>query len=86
MTVEEMLHRMSSRELSEWKAYEHKNGLLGPRWEQEMLREIHYQQQVALHTMVGMKIKSGATNPVPDPERLPAPNEFVKPPDEDGEE
>lgn len=86
MPVGEMLRRMSARELSEWKAYEQTNGLLGDRWEQEMLREIHYQQQLSLHTLVGMKLKQGAANPIPEPKRVPAPNEFMVPPDEDGEE
>lgn len=74
MTVAEMLDRISSHELTEWQAYEMKNGPLGGGYADHMLAAVvEGLQQVAYVT--GMKYK---TNPVPKPKKVPRPSELAE--------
>lgn len=73
----EMLERMSSRELTEWAAYERVAGPVGPLYEQSLLREIHYMQQQQLHAFGSANTDKGKQNPIPKPEHLPAIHEWM---------
>jgi hypothetical protein len=75
MTVEEMLHRMSSKELTWWMAYEKHAGPLGDVYQQDMLAHIH--EAVQTNTYVeGMQY--GDNNPVPKPVQMPRPHEVLR--------
>ncbi|MFE7797057.1 hypothetical protein [Nocardia sp. NPDC057440] len=74
MTVEEMLHRVSSRELTEWIAYEQKNGPLGHQYSDDVLASI----LEALHTNTFVAGLQYDPNPVPEPKRVPRPPEVMQ--------
>lgn len=82
MPVGELLQRTTSRELTEWAAYEKEQGALGPTYERELLRQIHYQQQMFLFQWGASKVEQGKQSPFPEPILLPGPTEF----DEEEEE
>lgn len=75
MTVEEMLYRVSSRELSEWMAYEQAFGPIGPRYDSELLAGIHEQMQFANKMTGGEEY--------PEPRKVPRPTEFFLPPEDE---
>jgi hypothetical protein len=74
MTVEEMLHRISSKELTEWRAYELANGPLGHQYSDDLLAHIH--EAIQANTYVeGMQYDP---NPAPEPKRIPRPHEAMQ--------
>jgi hypothetical protein len=76
MTKSEMLERISSYELTEWAAYEMKNGPLGSQWRDDMTASIHELLQ-ANNYLTGAS--GGKKNPVPKPKAVPRPWELNKP-------
>lgn len=84
MTVDELLRKISSRELTEWAAFERINGPLGSQYGDDMLANIHEQLQ-AVQYIVG-KMAAGEDSIVPLPHRMPRPSEVFAPdrvPDDD---
>lgn len=69
-----MLAHISSRELTEWAAYEQYSGPLGQNYANEVLAGIHELTQTT-NKLLGAKMKS---NPVPDPRPYPRPHEIAK--------
>lgn len=76
MPVGEMLRRTSSKELTEWQAYEKEYGILGPSYDREMLRLIHFQQQQFLFQWGASKVEQGKQPPFPEPKLVPGPADF----------
>lgn len=85
MTVEEMLQRITSYEIAEWQAYERHVGKLGPDYEREMLREIHYMLQIVRATIQAANTEKKDAHKIQEPVRVPGPNEFSKMPEEEEE-
>lgn len=73
MTVEEMLSRISARELSEWTAYEKSNGPLGHQYSDDMLAQINYAIQANTY-VTGYQFEP---NPAPEPKHVPRPHEVM---------
>lgn len=65
---------MSSRELTEWAAYEQYAGPLGQNYANEALAGIHELLQTT-NKLLGAKMKN---NPVPDPKPYPRPHEIAQ--------
>lgn len=72
-----MLARMTSRQLSEWMAFEKADGPIGGQYEQEVLASIHEQLQAIAHLLGAAHFtdKEHPDNPVPEPIRYPRPDE-----------
>lgn len=70
--------RISSRELTEWMAFEREEGPIGPRWRDEMLAAIHEQLQRLSHLQGAAHFtdKKHRKNPVPSPKHYPRPHEI----------
>lgn len=79
MTVEEMLARISSQELAEWRAYEKAFGPVGHQYSDRMLGQLHELGQIN-NRMIGMQY---STNPAPVPTPAPRPTDFFATPEED---
>jgi hypothetical protein len=80
---------MTSREISQWVAYEQVAGPLGSRYSDDMLAAIHEQlQRLTQLTGALFVVWGGGDNPAADPEKVKRPHEvFVKPlPPEDDPE
>jgi hypothetical protein len=78
MTVRELLARIDSRELTEWAAYEHYAGPLGPSWSDEATAlSLESLQQLSHLIGAGLLTDRTHPNPVPPPERVPRPHEAV---------
>lgn len=87
MTVGHLLNTISSRELTEWVAYESEYGQLGDSvYDRELLRQIHVQIQALTHFTGAINTGKGESNPVPEPKMLPLPNEWKKIEDDEDEE
>lgn len=71
-TVEELLKRISSREIAEWEAYEAVAGPLGHEYSDEMLASIHEQLQT-LNRLTGANFED---NPMPEPTKVPRPEDL----------
>jgi hypothetical protein len=69
MTVAELLDRMTSREISEWQAYEQATGPLGHAYMEEALASIHEQLQM-LNRLTGAQFED---NPAPNVQQWPRP-------------
>jgi hypothetical protein len=80
MTVQEMLTKVSSYELSQWMAFEKINGPLGAQYSDDMLASIHEQLQ-AIQFILG-RMSAGKESPVPPPHRLRRPHEVMRTPPE----
>lgn len=48
-----------------------------------MLREIHYMLQTINYTLGAVNTEKGKENPIPEPEYLPKPTDFVQDDDEE---
>lgn len=81
-----MLRRISSDELTEWAVFERRNGPLGDTYSNMVLREIHFALKELTYVFVSANTEENKQNPLPEPERLPGPHEFVNEDDEDDEE
>lgn len=84
MTVAEMLARLSSSEISMWRAYERAFGPLDNRYRDDTLAAMHEMLQAQRHFMGEVWAESGK-NPIPEPKQLPRPDELYtrSDPDED---
>lgn len=83
-----MLSRISSRELSEWEAYERYAGPLGQAYGDEVLAAIHEQMQ-RLNRLQGaahFTDRKHKKNPVPEPKAYPRPYEIYKTDHDDPDE
>jgi hypothetical protein len=67
MTVDEMLNRISSYELTQWDAYERATGPLGGRYSDETLAAIQEQLQLTCY-LLGAQWEE---NPAPQPKPWP---------------
>lgn len=76
MTVDDLLTRMSSRELTEWQAYERHAGPIGPAWFGEVIAAIHEQLQMSNYMFSKAKFKQ----PGKKPEQYPRPEEAYRGP------
>lgn len=85
MTVAELLARTSSRELSEWAAYERHAGPLGSSWRDEALAAIHEELQKLQYLIGAVNTEKNKENPVPEPKRYPRPNDWQDPDDTEEE-
>ena len=74
MTVRELLETTDSYELSEWMAYENAFGPLGNEYRDDMLAAQHEMLQALRHTMG--HLWSGEDNEIPEPVKLPRPNDL----------
>jgi hypothetical protein len=72
-----MLDEMSSREYTEWLAFERMNGPIGDTWRDEVLAGIHelIQYQNHMFGQANFTDKKHPRNPVPKPERYVRPHE-----------
>lgn len=77
MTVNELLTRVSSYELTQWMAFERVNGPLGRQYSEDMLANIHEQLQ-AIQFILG-RMSAGEDSPVPAPHRMLRPHEVLMP-------
>ncbi len=75
MTVNELLTKLSSYELSQWMAFERVNGPLGRQYGDDMAANIHEQLQ-AIQFILG-RMSAGADSPVPAPHRVLRPHEVL---------
>lgn len=78
--MEELLERITSRELTEWEAYERFAGPIGSGWQDEVMAGIHEQLQ-RLNRIQGaahFTDKKHRKNPVPEPKDYPRPYEIYK--------
>lgn len=66
---------MTARELTEWEAYERATGPLNRLYSDDMLALIHEQLQ-ALNYLTGSQADP---NPMPEPVRMPRPDESIRP-------
>lgn len=75
-----MLSRMSSRELTEWKAYEKHAGPLGGFWFAEALSALHEQIQFLNYMFGQAKFtdKQHKKGPAPKPTDFPRPDEMFR--------
>lgn len=89
LPVGEMLSRVDSRELAEWRAYEAVAGPIGTEWRDQVLADIHEQLQ-SLNRLTGQAHftdKNNREGPAPEPEHYPRPYEFRgASTDEDGDD
>lgn len=76
MTVEEMLDRISAKEVSEWMAYEKATGPLGHQYSDDLLAHIHEQLQ-NLSYITGAQYED---NPAGLPKRIPRPYQIHEEP------
>lgn len=84
MTVEELLSKISSYELSEWMAFERVNGPLGQQYSDDMLANVHEQLQ-AIQFILG-RMSAGEESPVPAPHRVLRPHEVLTHKNEEAED
>jgi hypothetical protein len=80
MTVAGLLAAVSSRELSEWEAYERHAGPLDTVWQDEVMAGIHEQLQ-QLNRLQGaahFTDKKHTKNPAPEPKHYPRPRELYE--------
>lgn len=75
MTVNDLLNKMSSYELTEWMAFERVNGPLGQQYSDDMSANIHEQLQ-AIQFILG-RMSAGEESPVPAPHRVLRPHEVL---------
>lgn len=93
-TVEELLGSVSSRELTEWYAYELVYGPIGDGWRDEAIAAMQEQLQLLNHlfSQANFTDKHHRKGPVPKPERYPRPEDAFKQyvkeekPDEDNDD
>jgi hypothetical protein len=86
--VEWGLTRISSRELSEWEAYEREYGPINDRWRDDVLALVHEQLQ-QLNRLTGaahFTSKNHRKNPVPEPKKIPRPWVIHEEEEPEGEE
>ena len=76
MTVDQLMSRVSSFELTQWRAFEKVNGPLGRQYSDDMLANIHEQLQ-AIQFILG-RMSAGDESPVPQPHRMPRPHEVMR--------
>lgn len=71
---------MSSLELSEWMAYEHHGGPIGPQWRDELLAELHEQVQSLnyMFSQANFTDKQHRKGPAPKPEKFPRPQDSFR--------
>lgn len=82
MTVAQLLSCISSRELTEWQAYEQATGPLGSRYSDDVLAAIHEQLQIS-NRMYGEQFEE---NMVPIPKAVLRPDQVFQPREnEDGD-
>lgn len=74
MPVGVLLRNMSSKEVSEWQAFERVNGPLGTAYSDEMLAAILEQLQFVAK-LIGGQYKP---NPAPDPHDVPRPAQLYE--------
>lgn len=80
-----MLDHIDSYEISEWMAFEHAFGPIGPEYRDEALALIHDQLQL-LCSMYGA-VNWQDKNPVGEPKPIPRPSQvFLKEPEKDKDE
>jgi hypothetical protein len=74
------MERISSRELTEWMAYEIEEGPLGPRWQDETMAAIHEQLQRLNHIQGAAHFtdRKHKKNPVPSPKHYTRPYEIFE--------
>lgn len=75
MTVNDLLNKVSSYELSQWMAFEKVNGPLGQQYSDDMSANIHEQLQ-AIQFILG-RMSAGEESPVPPPHRVLRPHEVL---------
>lgn len=85
MTVAEMLSRISSYELTEWRAYELAFGPLDSSYRDEIAASSHEMLQAMRHTM-GQLWATDGDNPVSEPQQLPRPHALYRNPDDEDDE
>lgn len=85
MPVGVMLRSMSSKELSQWAAFEKLSGPLGQHYSDEMLASLHEQGQMTNYLLGAIYASwTEQSNPVAPPEALTRPNQiFADKPDEE---
>lgn len=74
------MERISSRELSEWMAYEREDGPIGARWQDEAIAAIHEQLQRLNHLQGAAHFtdRKHKKNPVPSPKHYTRPYEIFE--------
>jgi hypothetical protein len=68
-----LLATHSSRELSEWIAFEQVYGPIGMKWDREVAAQMHELTQATNHLLGGLMADEKHPNQVPQPESLPRP-------------
>ncbi len=74
------MERISSRELSEWMAFEREDGPIGTRWRDEATAATHEQIQRLNHLQGAAHFtdRKHKKNPVPSPKHYPRPHEMFE--------
>lgn len=83
-----MLEQITSRQLTEWQAYEMVAGAVDERYDSNVLADIHEQLQQLNHLIGAAYFTEDdpEDNPIRKPSRYPRPDEMYQPEDDDEEE